>query len=72
LISEEFAIAARINYTPAEKKVGTAEKGGSVKIIRRSVPFKIFIENIPQAVVIYPFVVKDLSHPVNVGRDFLG
>ena len=72
LISEEFAIAARINYTPAEKKVGTAAKGGSVKIIGRSVPFKIFIENIPQAVVIHPFVVKDLSHPVNVGRNFLG
>jgi hypothetical protein len=72
LISEEFAKQIRIKYTPVERKVGTAAKGGSVKIIGRSDPIRIFIENIPHAVVITPYVVRDLSHPINVGRDFLG
>jgi hypothetical protein len=72
LISEEFARLLKVKYTPEEKSVGTAAKGGSVKIIGRSEPIKIFIENIPQAVTIIPLIVKDLAHPVNVGRDFLG
>jgi hypothetical protein len=72
LISEEFAKQIRVKYTPVERKVGTAAKGGSVKITGRSEPIRIFIENIPHAVVITPYVVRDLSHPINVGRDFLG
>ena len=72
LISEEFAKILKVKYTPLEKQVGTAEKGGSVKIIGKSEPIKIFIEGVPQGVIIQPLIVKDLSHPVNVGRDFLG
>jgi hypothetical protein len=72
LISEEFAKIIRTKYTPMEKKVGTAAKGGSVKIIGKSAPIRIFIEGVPQGVTITPLVVKDLSHPINVGRDFLG
>jgi len=72
LISLEFAKKIRVPFTPVEKKIGTAAKGGSVNIVGRSEPFKIFIENMPKAVVIHPFIVKDLSHPINVGRDFLG
>jgi hypothetical protein len=49
LISEEFARLLKVKYTPEEKSVGTAAKGGSVQIIGRSEPIKIFIENIPQA-----------------------
>jgi Reverse transcriptase (RNA-dependent DNA polymerase)/RNase H-like domain found in reverse transcriptase/Integrase core domain/Integrase zinc binding domain len=72
LISEEFAKTIKAQYTPIEKSVGTAAKGGSVKIIGRCEPIKLFIENVPRPVIIRPFVVKDLSHPLNVGRDFLG
>ncbi len=46
--------------------------GGSVKIIGKSAPIRIFIEGVPQGVTITPLIVKDLSHPINVGRDFLG
>jgi hypothetical protein len=72
LISEEFAKILKVKYTPLEKQVGTAEKGGSVKIFGNSEPIKIFIEGVPQGVIIQPLIVKDLSHPVNVGRVFLG
>ena len=72
LISEEFAQLARVPYEPVQKKVGTAAKGGSVNIIGKCKPFKIFIENVSKAITIQPFIVKELSHPINVGRAFLG
>ena len=72
LISEEFAKLARVPYEPVQKKVGTAAKGGSVNIIGKCKPFKIFIENVSKAIIIEPFIVKELSHPINVGREFLG
>ena len=72
LISEDFAHKLRIKIEPAERSVGTAKKGGSVSIVGRCKPFKLFIENIPEPVEIEPYVVRDLSHPLNVGRDFLG
>ena len=72
LISEDFAKKTGVKYEQIEKKVGTAAKGGSVQIIGRSQPIKLFIENISQPVIIKPFVVRDLAHPINVGRGFLG
>jgi transposase InsO family protein len=72
LISEEFAKLARVPYEPVQKKVGTAAKGGSVNIIGKCKPFKIFIENVSKAITLQPFIVKELSHPINVGRAFLG
>ena len=72
LISEEFAKLARVPYEPVQKKVGTAAKGGSVNIIGKCKPFKIFIENVSKAIIIEPFILKELSHPINVGREFLG
>ena len=63
LISEEFAQLARVPYEPVQKKVGTAAKGGSVNIIGKCKPFKIFIENVSRAITIQPFIVKELSHP---------
>jgi len=72
LISADFAEKLKIKCRPVRKKIGTAAKGGSVQIIGRSPPIKIFIENISKPVIIEPYVVKDLAHPINVGRDFLG
>ncbi len=72
LISAEFANLMKAEYEPVTRKVGTAAKGGSVNIIGSCKPLKIFIENIPDPITIHPFVVKDLSHPINVGREFLG
>ena len=73
LISAEFADLIKVPYTPTQKqKVGTASKNGSVSIIGQCRPFKIFLENLPKPLTIQPFVVKELSHPINVGRNFLG
>jgi hypothetical protein len=72
LISEEFAKSLCVKSKPIQKTVGTAAKGGSVEIIGQSEPIKIFLENLPRPVVIRPYIVRNLSHPINVGRDFLG
>jgi Reverse transcriptase (RNA-dependent DNA polymerase)/RNase H-like domain found in reverse transcriptase len=72
LISEEFAKSQRVKSKPIQKTVGTAAKGGSVEIIGQSEPIKIFLENVPRPVIIKPYIVRNLSHPINVGRDFLG
>jgi len=72
LISEEFAKKIGVQYRKINKKVGTAAQGGTVNIVGRSEPIRLFIENIAKPVIIEPYVVKDLSHPINVGRNFLG
>jgi hypothetical protein len=72
LISEDIAKSLRVKSKPTRKTVGTAAKGGSVEIIGQSEPIKIFLENVPRPVIIRPYIVKNLSHPINVGRDFLG
>ncbi len=72
LISEEFAKKIKVKYEPIHKRVGTAAKGGTVNIIGRSEAIKLFVENVPHPVIIRPYIVKELSHPINVGRDFLG
>ena len=73
LISREFADLAGLQYEPERKKVGTAAKGGSVSIVGRLIqPLQLHIENIFTPVFLRPYVVEELSHPINVGRDFLG
>jgi len=72
LVSEEFARQVGAKFDPVQKRVGTAAKGGSVNIVGRCRPFKLFIENLSQAVEIRAFVVKELSHPINMGQEFMG
>ena len=73
LISREFADLAGLQYEPERKKVGTAAKGGSVSIVGRLIqPLQLHIENISTPVFLRPYVVEELSHPISVGRDFLG
>ena len=48
-------------------------KGGSVSIVGRLIqPLQLHIENISTPVFLRPYIVEELSHPINVGRDFLG
>ena len=56
----------KLNYT--NKRVGTADKTNSVRVIGRvAKPFRLFIENIKKAVLIRPYVLEHLSHPINLG-----
>ena len=61
----------KLNYT--NKRVGTAVKTNSVQVIgRASKHFRLYIENIKRPVVIPPYVLEHLSHPINLGQAFLG
>ena len=73
LISREFANLAGLQYEPERKKVGTAAKGGSVSIVGRLIQLlQLHIEKISTPVFLRPYVVDELLHPINVGRDVLG
>lgn len=37
----------------------------------RTKPFRIYLEGITEAVNVHPYVVRDLSHPLNLGQSFL-
>jgi hypothetical protein len=71
LISEEFAILLKLPITGCPKTVGTASTNGSVTILGKTKPLKLYLEGISEAVTIHPYVVKNLSHPLNLGQSFL-
>ena len=71
LVSEQFAklLSLKIQGTP--RNVGTASANGSVTILGRTSPIKLYFEGLPQPVTIEPYVVKELAHPINLGQAFL-
>ncbi len=71
LISEDFAKLLHLPITGHSKTVGTASTNGSVTILGKTKPFKLFLEGISEAVKVHPYVVKNLSHPLNLGQSFL-
>lgn len=71
LISEELAMLLSLRITGQPKTVGTASSNGSVSILGKTKPFKLYLEGISDAVTIHPYVVKDLAHPINLGQNFL-
>ena len=71
LISDTLANKLKLKIIPTQKEVGTAASSGAIKIIGRIPRVKIFLENIKQAIIIKPYVVKDLSHHINLGQTCL-
>ena len=71
LISEELSTTLKLKLKPTTKEVGTAATSGSIKIIGRAPKIRLFIENIKKTIIIKPYVVRDLAHPMNLGQSFL-
>ena len=71
LISEKLAKLMKLQIVGTPRTVGTANATGSVTILGKTRPFKMYLENISEAVIVQPYVVKDLAHPVNLGQSFL-
>lgn len=71
LISESLAKALKLKIHGRERSVGTAASSGKVTILGHASPFKIYLENIAEAVLVHPLVVRDLAHPLNLGQAFL-
>ena len=71
LISEKLANILRLPITGKIREVGTAAAAGQVTVLGRAKPFKMYLEGISEAVIVKPYVVKDLAHPINLGQEFL-
>ena len=71
-ISLELAQRLKLKLNHTNKRVGTADKTNSVKVVGRvKTPIKIYIENVKKSFLIRPFVLNNLSHPINLGQTFL-
>ena len=71
LISEDFAKMLKLPIYGKKKVVGTAAKKGTVTILGKIRPFKIYVEGISEALTVCPYVVQELAQPMNLGQAFL-
>ena len=71
LISADLARKLKLKITGTTKKVGTANSQGTVTILGRTNPIRLYLEGVQQPVQIHPYMVKDLVHPLNLGQAFL-
>ena len=71
LISADLARKLKLKISGNTKKVGTANSQGTVTILGRTNPIKLYLEGVQQPVQIHPYVVQDLAHPLNLGQAFL-
>ena len=71
LMSKDLADQLGVKVKPVNKSVGTANKNAIGKIIGRTVPIKICIESIPGNILIRPYVMENLAHPLNLSQAFL-
>ena len=71
-ISSELAKRLKLPLNRTNSRVGTADRTNSVQVVGRAKkPFNICLENMKGSVKIRPYVLKNLSHPINIGQNFL-
>lgn len=71
LMSEKLFKLLHVTMEGPIREVGTASKAGTVTVLGRTKPFRLFLEGIAGSVVVQPYVVRDLAHHLNLGQDFL-
>ena len=52
-------------------KAGTAVSGQQVQILGKAKPVDLILEGLPEAVKIAPYVIRNLSHDLDLGEQFL-
>ena len=72
LISEKLAKCLNLKIDKSiQRNVGTACSNGKVQMVGRTQPICIYLEGLKYPVIIEPWVIRDLAHPVNLGEKFL-
>ena len=72
LISEKLAKDLNLKIDKSvQRNVGTACSNGKVKMIGTVKPMAVYLEGLKYPVIINPWVIKDLAHPINLGEKFL-
>ena len=71
IVSEKLAKLLKLKYKPCTVKAGTAVSGQQVQILGKAEPMDLILEGLPEAVQIAPYVIRNLSHDLNFGEQFL-
>lgn len=71
LISEELANTLHLEVQGEQRTIGTAERGGEVTVLGQVKGLRIVLEDCLEPLYFEPFVVRNLSHHINLGQDFL-
>ena len=72
LISEDLAKTLNLKIDKSvQRNVGTACSNGKVRMVGRTKPIVLYLEGLKYPVIINPWVIKDLAHPINLGEKFL-
>lgn len=72
LISEKLAKCLNLKIDSSiQKNVGTACSNSKVHMVGKTKPIIIYLEGLKYPVIIEPWVIKDLAHPINLGEKFL-
>ena len=61
----------KINPAPPSLKIGTAKRGGNLRVIGIAEPVKISVGQLSQVYQVRPLVLAELSHGINLGSQFL-
>ena len=70
-MSEKLAKLLKLKYKPCTVKAGTAVSGQQVQILGKAEPMDLILEGLPEALKIAPCVIRNLSHDLNLGEQFL-
>ena len=71
IVSEKLANLLNLKYKPCTVRAGTAVSGQQVQILGKAEPMDLILEGLPEAVQIAPYVIRNLSHDLNLGEQFL-
>ena len=71
IMSERLATLLNIKYKPCTSKAGTAVSNVKVHVLGIADPFELVLEGLEEPITIRPYVIRSLSHDLNLGEHFL-
>ena len=71
IMSEKLAKILKLTIKPCNSKAGTAVSNQKVHVLGKADPFELFLEGLQDPIVISPFIIRNLSHDLNLGEAFL-
>ena len=71
IMSEKLAKILKLQIKPCNSKAGTAVSNQKVHVLGKVDPFELILEGLQDPIVISPFIIRNLSHDLNLGESFL-
>ena len=70
IMRERLAKLLKIKYKPCVNKAGTAVANQKVHVLGLADPFDLVLEGLEDPITIQPYVIRSLSHDLNLGEHF--